>query len=110
MIGMNHALAFLVEVAALIAVGRAGFRVAGGGTAGWIAASLAVLSVGALWYRFAAPNAPGRLEMPGLLILKAGVFGLATAAWWYASSPGLAVGFAVAAAAQLAVALAIGEL
>ncbi len=110
MVGMSHALALLVEIAALIAVWRAGFRVAAGGMAGWGAAILAVLVVGSLWYFFAAPNASSRLEFPGLLIFKACVFGVAAAAWWYASGPGWAIGFSVAAATHLAVVLAIGDL
>lgn len=110
MIGMSQALAFLIELAALVAVGRAGFRMAGGGMAGMAAAGFAVLAVGALWYLFAAPNASGRLELPGLLVFKALVFGAATAAWWYASGPAWAIGFAAAAAAHLAIALAIGDL
>lgn len=110
MVGMNHALALLVEISALIAVWRTGFRVASGGMAGWGAAILALLAVGTLWYLFAAPNASSRLELPSLLIFKAVVFGVATAAWWYASGPAWALGFSVAATAHLATALVIGDL
>lgn len=103
---VNGALALAVEVALLAGVGRAAYMIAEGGLAGWLGAALAIGMVTAVWGRWAAPASPRRLDLGGLLALKAGLFALGTLAWRM-GGPGWAWPlFAGAAALSLAFGLA----
>jgi hypothetical protein len=81
----NLLLAFLLEVAMLVAFCRAGWSAT---RVMWLRIVLAIglpaVAI-ALWAVWAAPRAgKRRLKMPALLIFKAVIFVLAGAAWWVA--------------------------
>ena len=91
---LNLALAFLLELCLLAALGYWGFCVG----SGWIARI--ALGVGmpaiviALWGIFLAPTSSQRLHDPWLLLAKIVLFGAATAALYAAGRPALAGVFA----------------
>ncbi|MEV0402016.1 YrdB family protein [Actinoallomurus sp. NPDC050550] len=100
----NEALAFLLELMALAVLAWWGVR-AGDGVL-----LKAVLGIGApaaaavIWGMFAAPKARVRLPLPGVLLVKALVFGVAALALYGLDHSGLALGFAVIAIANTAIA------
>lgn len=106
----NMTLAFVIEVASLIALGRFGYVFGNGGTRGWALAAVAMLVTSVLWYWFAAPKAPSRLEMPALLVFKVAVFAAAFAALRATETLPWAIGFAFAASLHLGIALLRGDL
>jgi Protein of unknown function (DUF2568) len=92
---LNEALAFLVELAALAALGWWGFT-AGGPTMLRVALGVgAPLLAAVVWGLFAAPKAFVRLPLAGVLVVKAVVFGAATAALYAVGHPILATTYAV---------------
>jgi hypothetical protein len=97
----NEALAFLLEIIALTALGWWGLRTGG-------PAAHVVLGVGApllaavIWGLFAAPRARMRLPLAGVLAVKVLVYAAATAALSGVGHPALAMAFAVMAAASTA--------
>jgi len=106
---VNDGLAFLLEIAALVALVVWGFTVG---------ANLAVrllLGLGApavlitVWSVWLAPGSDNRLEMPWLVIVKVVVFGLATLALAAARHPRLATILGVLTVVNLGVALVSGN-
>src|SRR5262249_54271077 len=78
--GANEALAFLLEIAALVAVGVWGYHV-GSGVPVKVALAIAVpVLVAVVWGLFAAPRAVVKLPLWGVLVVKALVFGAAALA------------------------------
>jgi Protein of unknown function (DUF2568) len=99
----NEGLAFLLEVAALVAVGVWGYHV-GSGTGGKLALAVALpLLVAVVWGLFAAPRAPVTLPLWGVLAVKAFVFGAATAALVLAGHAVWGAVFAVVVLANTAI-------
>ncbi len=98
----NLALAFLLELCMLVALGYWGF-VTGYGTLQKLALGLGVpLVVAVIWGFFAAPRATRRLTGAGLFALKALLFCMAAVALWVAGHPPLAVVFIAAVALNAA--------
>jgi hypothetical protein len=91
----NEALAFLLELAALAAVGVWGYHV-GSGTAVKVGLAVALpVIVAVVWGLFAAPRARFTLPLWGVLLVKALVFAAATMALYATGYHGLALAFAV---------------
>ena len=106
---VNDGLAFLLEIAALVALVVWGFSVG---------ANLAVrllLGLGApavliaVWSVWLAPGSDNRLDMPWLVIVKVVVFGLTTLALAAARHPRLATILGVLAIIDLGVAVVSGN-
>ncbi len=99
---VNEALAFLLEVLALVALGYWGWH-----TGSVVAVKLALL-IGApllaavLWGLFAAPRARFRVPLGAVLAVKALVFGAATAALYATGHPVPGTVFAVVVVANTA--------
>ncbi|MFJ7251541.1 YrdB family protein [Streptomyces sp. NPDC098085] len=91
----NELLAFAVELAALIALGRWGF-LTGDGTADRLLLGLGTPAVAiAVWWMFAAPRARFRPPLAGVLLVKAVVLGGGVYAVHAVGHPVAAVFFAV---------------
>lgn len=92
---LNEGLAFVFELIALVALGWWGFHL------GPTTADHVLLGIGmpllaiVLWGLFAAPRAAVRTPMPGVLSVKAVVFGGAAFGLWFSATPVLAIVFAV---------------
>jgi hypothetical protein len=100
----NEGLAFLLELVMLAGLAWWGAQ-AVSGIAGRIA--LAILTPAAavvIWALLAAPRARIRLPLPGVLAVKAVVFGGAAVAVYSMGQHALAIGFAVVAVVNTAVA------
>ena len=103
---LNEALAFVIELAALAALGW------WGSSSGHTRASHLVMGIGAplaavvLWGLYAAPRAVVKLPLSGVLLVKAVVFGGAAMALWALGQTGLVIAFAVLAVANTALATA----
>ena len=76
----NLGLRFVLEIAALIAVGRWGFQTGESGLLRWLLGLGAPLLVAAIWATFGSPAAPYRLDDPWRLGLELLVFGAGVAA------------------------------
>ncbi|SFQ07249.1 YrdB family protein [Actinomadura madurae] len=106
---LNEGLAFLLEIAAIAALAWWGFTTGGGILTG------AVLGVGApvaamiLWGLFAAPRARFTVALPLVLLVKAVVFGAGALALYGVGHHGAAIGFAVIALLNTALATADRE-
>lgn len=106
--GLNNATALILELAAVAAFARWGWRLADGP---WLGGLLAILCAGlviGLWGVLAAPLSAHRLAMPWLLLFKAGVFGAAALTLAGSGRMPLAVALGLVAAAQLSLAVALG--
>jgi len=106
---LNLAIAFLIEVAALVAFASWGFQLS---AAGWVRVLVGIgvpLVTAVVWGLLLAPRATFKLPMVAKLLLKAVVFGAATAA--IIASGGLVLGivFAVIVAVNTAL-IRIGNL
>ena len=94
---LNEGLAFILEIAAIVALAWWGFT-----TGGNIVVNI-ILGVGApgaaivLWGLFAAPRARFKVALPLVLLVKAVVFGAGALAFYGVDHAALAVGFAVVA-------------
>jgi hypothetical protein len=88
--GVNLAVRFLLELAALAALAVAGWQLATSAALGLLLAVLLPLAAAAVWGRFVAPKASRRLADPARLLVEAGVFGSAVAALLLAGHPGWA--------------------
>ncbi len=93
-------LAFLLELALLVAVGYWGFQT-GTGIMAWVLGLGAPLLVAVVWGIWLAPKSSRRLGIPIRLIVEAGLFALGTAALWIAGQPTLAVIFGALAALDM---------
>ncbi|MBU2696180.1 DUF2568 domain-containing protein [Pimelobacter sp. 30-1] len=87
-------LVFLSEILMLVVLGRAGWRLAGPGALGWVAATALVVGACVLWGLFAAPRAT--VDVVALrYAVKIGLYGAAAALLAVTStSPRVVVGFA----------------
>jgi hypothetical protein len=90
----NLAMAFLVELCALAALGYWGVWVGGGPLTKTALGIGAPLFAAILWGLFAAPRAPVSVPLVGLVV-KVIVFGSAVAALYTTDHRGLAMAFAV---------------
>jgi hypothetical protein len=103
------ALRFLLELAALGAVGYWGVMT-GQGLAQQVALGLgAPLAFAVVWGLFVSPKAPRRLAGVSRLALELVLFGAAAAALWTAGQPTLAAGFALAVLASEAATLLLDQ-
>ena len=102
MYGLNLALRFLLEAAALVGLAYAGYLLAPDGLLRWIAAGVLPLAFAVVWGALIAPRAPNRLRDPGKLLLEIILFGGAAAAIYLAGFPGLSVLYGVIVAGNLA--------
>jgi Protein of unknown function (DUF2568) len=96
---LNLLVKFLLELAALAALGLWGASVADGPAAALLAVALPVV-VAILWGRFAAPRARHRLPLNLRAPFELGVFALAAIALWGAGAATWAAVFAVIAVAN----------
>lgn len=100
----NLGLAFALELVMLAAFGYWAFAAAPGGWLSWLAA-LAIIAVAvAIWAVWGAPKSARRLKMPGLLVFKIAMFGLAVVGLWVAGQPVWALMLAVVTAINLVLA------
>ncbi|GAA1950407.1 YrdB family protein [Catenulispora subtropica] len=101
---VNEGLAFVLELAALVLLAVWGFRT-GSGTAVHVLLGLgAPALMVVVWGAFAAPRARFQLPMAGVLVVKAVVFGAATAAGYAAGWHAFAITFGVVAAVNTVIA------
>ncbi len=103
----NLALAFLVELGALI-----GFAALGALASGWLQLVLGLVGAGlfiGLWAVFAAPRSKRRLKGMTLALFKIGMFAIAVLLLSLAGQWGWALLLAVAAAVNLALALVLRQ-
>jgi hypothetical protein len=91
----NELLAFLLELAALAALGYWGFRVGSGVPLKILLGVGAPVLAAVLWGLFAAPRARFTVPPGGVLAVKVLVFGAAAAALYAAGQRTLAIAFAV---------------
>ena len=101
---VNEGLAFLLEVVALAVLAWWGADVGDGVVLSVVLAVAAPLVAAVLWGLFAAPKARIRLPLPGVLLVKALVFGAAVAALYGLGRGALALVFAVIAIANTTIA------
>jgi hypothetical protein len=94
--GANLALAFLLELCLLAALGYWGFRVGSGPIARAALGIGAPLLMAVVWGVFMAPKASIQLAGPIHLVLGLVLFGMGVAALFAAGQPNLALIFALA--------------
>lgn len=82
--GLNLALKFLLEIAALVSFGYAAYGSARNPVLAAAAAFLAPLAAAIIWGIFAAPKSQRRLREPGLLIFETLFFAAAALALVFA--------------------------
>lgn len=105
----NLALAFMLELCALAALGYWGFRV-GDGTLAKVALGIGVpVLTAVVWGVFIAPRATVKTPDPVNLVLRIVVFGLAAASLAAAGQPGWAWVFGVVVVANLALVRVLGQ-
>jgi hypothetical protein len=92
---VNEGLAFLLELVALAVLAWWGAEVGDGVIPSVVLAVAAPAIAAVVWGLFAAPKARVRLPLPGVLLVKALVFGAAAVALYGLDHSGLALGFAV---------------
>lgn len=105
----NDGLAFLLEIAALVALEVWGFTVGSNLVLRLVLGISAPAAVIAIWGVWLAPTSDHRLGMPWLVIAKLVVFGLATAALAAAAHPRLATALGVLAVVNLTPAVVLGN-
>lgn len=105
----NDALAFLLEIAALVALAVWGFTVGPNLVLRLVLGLGAPAALVAVWGVWLAPTSDHRLASPWLVVAKVVVFGLATAALAVSGHPRVAVVLGVLAAVNLVLAVALGD-
>jgi Protein of unknown function (DUF2568) len=106
---VNAGLAFLLELAALVALAYWGFTL-DAGTVARVALGLgAPAAMVVVWGRWLAPRSPRRPAMPWLVVAKLVVFALAAAALAAAGLGVLALVFAALAVLHLVLAVAVNQ-
>ncbi|KQV24046.1 MULTISPECIES: YrdB family protein [unclassified Kitasatospora] len=90
----NEGLAFVLEVAALAVLAWWGWQFPDSTVLRLLLAVAAPVAAAVLWGLFAAPKARIPVPLPGVLAVKALVFGAAVAALYGVGRPGWAVVFA----------------
>jgi hypothetical protein len=106
---INLALAFLLELCMLAALGYWGFTLDQGLAIRLIAGLGLPVLAAIVWGVFMAPRASHRLQGPAYLILGLVIFGLAIAALYAAGRPGLALAFAIVYLINLVLRYAWGQ-
>ncbi len=105
----NLALAFLLELGVLVALGYWGFQT-GQGTIAQIALGIGVPVIAiAVWAVFGAPRSARRLRGPWLLLLRVAFFGAGAVALYAAGQQSLGIAFALVAAINLILVYAWGQ-
>jgi hypothetical protein len=104
----NDGLRFLLELAALTALGYWGFA-EHGGTVQWLLGLGAPLVAAGVWGRFIAPKASHPTVDPLRLALEAVVFGSGVAALLAADRTGLGLVFAALVLVHLVLTFALGQ-
>lgn len=104
--GFNLALAFLLELVLLVALGFWGFHLGQSNVVHWTIGLLAPLVLAIAWGWIAAPEAKYRLEPTQLLIFKIAVFTIGAAALYATGQKRLAVIFEAVSLISLALAFA----
>lgn len=97
----NLALAFFLELAALVAFAYWGFSSGDGGLPSWLLGVGALVLAAVLWGIFAAPRSSRRLRGAAYLIFKIAFFALATLALFAANQSIVAIGLAVLTAINI---------
>ena len=105
---LNLVLKFVLELAALAALGVWGASIADGAAAVLLAIGLPAVVAG-LWGTLAAPRARHRLPLRLRAPFELGVFALATFALWRAGWAAAAVAFAVVAIVNALLLTALGQ-
>jgi hypothetical protein len=105
---LNLALKFLLELAALVAVGVWAASIADGALAVVLAIGLPA-AVAVLWGTFAAPKARRRLPLRLRAPFELGVFALAALALWQAGSAAWGAAFASIAVVNAILLTAFGQ-
>ncbi|WP_405018932.1 YrdB family protein [Kitasatospora sp. NBC_00070] len=100
----NEGLAFVLELAALAALAWWGWQLPDPVLLRLLLAVAAPTAAAVLWGLYAAPKARIRVPLAGVLVVKAVVFGAASAALYGVGRPGWAVVFAGVAVANTALA------
>ena len=95
-------LAFASELAMLVLLFLAGWRLAGGGVAGALVGLLLAVAAGGVWAVWLAPTSSRRLADPGRLILQLVLFVCVGAVLTVAGWAFLGVAFAVVASGVFA--------
>lgn len=93
--GINLALRFLLEVAALIAVGYWGFQTGKGPFFKFLLGLGAPIMIAVVWGMYGSPAAPYPVQGILRLLLEFLIFGLAALTLYFAGHPTLAVLFGV---------------
>jgi hypothetical protein len=106
---VNDGLAFLLEIAALVALAVWGFTVGANLAVRLLLGLSAPAVLIAIWSVWLAPGSDNRLDMPWLVIVKVVVFGLATVALAAAGHPRLATLLGVLAVVNLGVSVVLGS-
>jgi hypothetical protein len=101
---VNEALAFLLELVAIAALGAWGFHTGRGVLAATALGLGAPAAAIVLWALFAAPKAAFQVAMPAMLSVKAAVFGGAAAAVYALGHHTPALAFALIALVNTALA------
>jgi hypothetical protein len=104
----NYGLRFLLELAALTALGYWGFAEHDGALQ-WLLGLGAPLAVAVAWGLFVSPKASHPTSDPIRLALEVTVFGWGAAALWAADRPAFAVVLAALAVVHLALTFVLGQ-
>lgn len=107
---VNALLALSVEMAALFGWGLIGWHFFDAVPARVAAALFGVGLFALIWGVFAAPKSAHRLHQPWLAPFKAAMFASGALAFWAAGHPWPGLALALAGAAQIALAVALGAL
>ena len=94
---LNESLAFLLEVAAIVALAWWGFTTGGNVFLNIVLGIGTPVAAMVLWGLFAAPRARYKVALPYVLLVKAVVFGAGALAFYGVDHPAPAVVFAVIA-------------
>ena len=97
---LNDLLAFAVEIAMLIGLGRVGFEYAeSAGYPSWSGLLLPVFVI-LIWWLWAAPKPNSRLKIPWLTILKMFLFGATAILLWSSGYTSFAIVLFIASVVQ----------
>ena len=105
---VNDGFRFMLELAALAAVGYWGFQ-ASGTVVRWVLGLGAPLALAVVWAAFIAPRASHRLEDPVRLPVELAVFGAAVAALAAAGRSSLSGALAIAIGLHLLLTFPLGQ-
>src|SRR5215471_12653308 len=92
---INLAVAFLLELCALVALAYWGFQASNNGILKLVLGLGAPLLTAVIWGRFMSPTSKARLQGTAYLLLKIAIFGIAALALAIAGQGTLAIIFAI---------------